>query len=486
LVQQTEAGDIEQLWKDYYQLYIKFCGIADEFQVINHRWRFLRTYTWSLAPEPYILQATKELVDRAKKLFAAVGCDRKLLESKDQFIAKASSIGLDLALLNLTTIRYLYEELSSLLGHLKQSFYQRTVSLEVPFTITGVSESPERTMGNELMLLAADKLAERYLSCIRFAFPWKWDGVISFLYPHLTTFGGFTRWYHSVNTFHISLTEDGKYFIGDYLTLAHEVAHTIMYSPPKTSKPPKWLSITQKEMYPIIVKYLHQLKEIFYNSLCMGCDIFKNINYFIRHEWQRYVIESLADLFATKIGGVTSLQHLTDFVLDSETFSRLAFAYGFDSNHNEIAKELNNAKQRLCNIYKYECAKECVKLLSDYGESLGRRFATINVELPKIVGDNYQNILQLPTIKSDNNLPESHSILSHLVKEELLEDDAEEEEIKSRLLNFESCTTFDPRKILNVYYKIYRTNGNPPNYAVTLHSLAFNEFQKREKDRNDY
>jgi hypothetical protein len=478
MTQQSEVSIIEQLWKDYYQLYIKFCGIADEFHVIKHRWNFLRRFTWSLTANPHILEATEELIHKLEEHFKIVGCRRESLEGKDQFITQTGSIGFDLASLNLTAIQYLYEELSSLLGHLKQAFYQRTVSLEVPSTITGVSQSPERTMGNELMLLAADKLTESYLDCTRQVFPWKWDGVISFLYPHLTAFGGLTRWYHPAKTFHISLTEDGKYFIGDYLTLAHEVAHTTMYASPTTSKPPLWLSMTINEMRPIVLRELHRLREIYYESECMDCTLFRAIYSFIKYGWSDSVIESLTDLIAVKIGGVSSLQHLIDLVLQRDTFSRLAFAHGFDPTVNEVAKDFNDAKRRLCSIHKYECARECVELLASYGKSLGQRFATLNVELPERV-DDYQRTLQLPAIDSANDSQEPLPILSHLVSEELQMDENEERIIESNLSDLESCTAFDPRRVLHVYYKIYREKGNPPNYAVTLHSLAFNKLQKK-------
>lgn len=474
-------NEIEQFWKDYYHYYIKFCGVTDEFLIIKQRWTFLKEFTWSLKPNPYIINAAETLISTLGNLFSLLGFKRNKLENKKDFVLSANEIGLECTHLNLLLIKKLYVELSGLLGYLKEAFYQRIASLEAPSTISGLPESPERTLGNELILLAADNLTERYLECVRFAFPWKWDGVISFLYPQMGPFGGFTALIPSAKTFHISLTEDGKYFIGDFLTLAHEVGHAVIFPPPTTEFPPIvetpfWFQLICKRTYPIVLQKLYELKNLYFETECMNCPNFYRIRTQIKEGWADCLNECLADLIGLKIAGISSLHHLIDYVLDIETFLRLTFALGFDSNNDRLSNGVIEAERRLQQMFKRECSHKCVGLLLNFGKRLGERFARLNVELPESI-DDYQKTLQLPSITSINSSYEPAPILSHFIQDEFQITPNDEETIKQYLLNFKSCASFDPRNIVHVYYKIYREEGNPPNFAVTLHSLAFNNFR---------
>lgn len=86
--------------------------------------------------------------------------------------------------------------------------------------------SPERTIGNELFYLAADNVARRYYECLNIPYG-KWDEIITFTPPieEEYFYGAFYRPSQYLKLFHVSMSEEAKYFVGSYLTLAHEFSH---------------------------------------------------------------------------------------------------------------------------------------------------------------------------------------------------------------------------------------------------------------------
>ena len=99
-------------------------------------------------------------------------------------------------------------------GILKTTFYMRTVSSEIPHVVSGIPLSPEKTMGNEAVYVAADIVARRYRECLYVPEEFSWDPYVSFLYPATCTgfYGAFCSPERHLRLYHISISEEGKNF----------------------------------------------------------------------------------------------------------------------------------------------------------------------------------------------------------------------------------------------------------------------------------
>ncbi len=226
----------ENVWEALRALWIKYCGVADEYKMLRDRWLYLhREESLNLLPN---LRNSNDLtfdllnkhVKRLDSIFEKkFFLQRTSIESFDKSKRKIKKASLQ----DYSELKYYFFDLSAYVGLLKLAFFQRTVSSEISHVASGVPHSPERTIGNELFYLAADKVAERFYKCLNLPEKYgKWDGFITFA-PPITEkgfSGGFFRPSKSLKLFHISLSEEQKYFVGEYLILAHEFGHAAIFN----------------------------------------------------------------------------------------------------------------------------------------------------------------------------------------------------------------------------------------------------------------
>ena len=229
---------MRDLWTSARSLWVKFCGIADEYKMLRDRWLYL--YSKNKLPVlPYLRaknpdeeEQTFDLLDNhVKELetkFGELGFERNKMESYNDFRQETSRTDRVDIVDKLKLIEDYVYDLANFVGLLKFAFFQRTVSSEIPHVASGMPHSPERTIGNELFYLAADNVARRYYECLNIPYG-KWDGFITFTPPIEEYFyGAFYRPSPCLELFHISMSEEAKYFVGSYLALAHEFGHAVI------------------------------------------------------------------------------------------------------------------------------------------------------------------------------------------------------------------------------------------------------------------
>ncbi|MCD6492559.1 MAG: hypothetical protein J7K36_01965 [Archaeoglobaceae archaeon] len=229
---------MNDLWTSARSLWVKFCGIADEYKMLRDRWLYLHSEN-KLPVLPYLRKTnldedekTFDLLDKhvekLEKLFGELGFERSKMESYNDFKQKTSGVDRVDIIDKLRLVEDYVYDLANFVGLLKFAFFQRTVSSEIPHVASGIPHSPERTIGNELFYLAADNVARRYYECLNIPYG-KWDGFITFT-PPITEgsfYGGFYKPSDYIELFHISMSEEAKYFVGSYFTLAHEFGHAV-------------------------------------------------------------------------------------------------------------------------------------------------------------------------------------------------------------------------------------------------------------------
>ena len=256
--------NLEGLWRTARTLWIKYCGISDEYKMLRDRWLYLHGEN-KLMVLPYLKRNNEDeekktfdlLDDHANELereFGGIGFKRREMENFRSFRNKVKGRNVDDLIVGLGLIEEHFFDLSNFVGLLKSAFFQRTVSAEIQHVISGLPHSPERTIGNELFYLAADNVAHRYCECLNISYG-KWDGFITFIPPieERHFYGGFYNPSPYLKLFHVSMSEEAKYFVGTYLTLAHEFSHAIMSVISETGSTkkldfPKWLKIITAEI----------------------------------------------------------------------------------------------------------------------------------------------------------------------------------------------------------------------------------------------
>jgi len=548
----------KSLWEAVRTLWIKYCGISDEYKMLKHRWQYLYKPD-SLPILPFLFEEDSGSEEK-KSTFGLL--DGLVSDINDTFQNKLNfkrtyMENYDDSLLYLRNFTlknyYILErkifELSNFVGLLKLAFFQRTVSTEISHVASGLPHSPERTIGNELFYLAADEVAKSYYKCFKIPYG-KWDEFITFSPPiteaHFT--GAFFRTSEYSKLFHISMSEEQKYFVGAYMILAHELSHApvvklwkeLDYSRTDLSS---WLKLLYRD---ICTNTKSILKE-YENNDCNRCPLNRATTGIYAFQAEQCIADILGlKVTGTNIGhafldttfgtfGTLSMLHPIELdLIRILTLHSYMIASGMPRDEvlgNRIEDLENRVNTNRVNRNLAECPNflECIEQIGSSWASIiydfDLRFSQIFAEQ---LSTNY-NILHLLSLCPEapiidinvigsrewtnlqdicaeiaasegvelkctrmclNRIPDSlfsRFIIDKFDKNNVKVDDEKVSigKIKDALSEGVPCLEVDPRYILHAYYEGYRESEGTkrPNYATTIHSLAFNKFNRNKKEK---
>jgi hypothetical protein len=483
-------------------MWIRYCGVSDEIKTLRNKWLFIltsRAAYWPLPDiEDTVFQRLITLDSLVQTEFERIGFSRYTLETSTAFINSTKKWSTQELLGCLGIISDMFGELEEYLGKLKLVFFQRTSSLEIPH-YSGLPRSPQRTIGDEMLHQAADNVTSCYLNCLDWSSDLAWDGFVSFVYPEREVFrGGTFRVMPYTRLFHLELSEDGKYFPGTFLLLAHEASHVTMYKVVEGSpKHCQWLLAMWRRFFDRLEITEKLTQNVFGHDVCRGCE---NLAFIQRLyspvEGGKIFRQCVADILGIEIGGICSLLSLIDFAPFLETLFRAAFAAGYyhetEEPKTEILTEVDALYNRLLIEKEKECPKSspqlCLNYLFQSGLSMGASFhhddSTMIFEtLPSLFEPQpnerpfpferktiCSNFFDLPC-NSDSCIKGSPSVISHLIKEPFR---YSFDMNLAEALKGDSCAEadVDPRLVLHIFYKLYRMK-RLASYTATVHSLAF-------------
>ncbi|MDH5266279.1 MAG: hypothetical protein OEW62_01220 [Candidatus Bathyarchaeota archaeon] len=487
------SDEFERIWSSLYPVWIKYCGVCDEYKNLKDKWNYFCVEEFSSLPSIYpTFQRVDTLIEETNHIFSPF-FGRERIDSMNGFDR-------ELASRRISEFQNRFMELSNYLGILKFIFFQRTVSSEIPHMVSGEPISPERTIGNEMLYIAADNIARQYRNCVRLDQNLNWDGIISFIYPIQSDyfFGGFCHPSNYLKHFHVSISEEGKHFLGTYLLLAHEISHAIHYKwdgALRSFRCPSWFATIWREILgrqlTLFPPLLEQLKESC--SECHYYDYLFTYMYDLRENSEMFR-QFVADLLACLIGGPTTCYSLIDMFLNANPELRHiplrpAFICGYFQQKHELAasavleNEISDMQnkwtphiQRIQSLVRSSCildgadpSRMCFPIFMEMGRHAGHVFADCDEQLVDLY-----RMLEFP-IEPPSVPEEFDSISSMLVRDRFDISAQEEAEIECKLKNRTICSDYDPRKILHCYYISHR-KGQTPDYAATLASLASCQF----------
>lgn len=202
----------------------KFRGLKSEYLTLKDRWRFS--------------QKTLENADILPDIFGQGGLDNEIRyysslvkrarKQKNEKPSQKSDIFCN-RLVSISDANYAIEKTARIVSFVKSAYFQRTDSIDLPYVIAGLPASPERSWGNELYLVAADKLVANYIQYLNFGSR-RWDRFVSWsvfrpeLHPKQSRLPG-GQYIASRKTFHLFLSIDVKYNLQGLQILAHEIGH---------------------------------------------------------------------------------------------------------------------------------------------------------------------------------------------------------------------------------------------------------------------
>lgn len=486
-------NDFDYVWSTLYPIWLKYCGVCDEFKILKSKWRYFSTEDFSPLPSlNSTFQRVDTLIKETERFFTPL-FERNRADSRANF-------NHNLALERIQDIQNRFIELSQFLGILKFVFFQRMVSSEIPHTVSGIPLSPERTIGNEMLYIAADNVAKSYKNCIRIDKELEWDEIISFVYPIQVPyfFGGLTYPSRFLKQFHVLISEEQKHFLGSYILLAHEISHMVHFKLSNNGDLfPFWFKLIWEKTYKNqLTEFKKEIDNLQKDYNCdLNCQYYKCLNTYFYDtssnclELQQFI----ADIIAYLIGGPATCYFLIDSFLNAGTIRYLplrpAFLQGFFARKEErtivelLDSEIINMKENWkiyfnrenvkfgascinCNVDPHE---RCFDLFRRLGLKCGIAFAK---EDERILG---MKSAEWPKLELPITYTGKDSLISSLIQNKFSISEEEEQEITENLNNRRFCVNIDPRKILHCYYMIHRRGETPPDYTTTLFSLAFNE-----------
>jgi hypothetical protein len=515
--------NFEGLWRTARTLWIKYCGVSDEYKMLRDRWLYLHGEN-KLMVLPYLRrkndneeQDTFDLLDDYIKIlqnkFDSIGFKRSELENFSNFKDKVEDLNTDKLINRLWLIEEYFYDLSNFVGLLKSAFFQRTISAEIQHVVSGIPHSPERTIGNELFYLAADNVAWRYCECLNIPYG-KWDGFITFIPPIVEGlfYGAFYNPSPSLKLFHVSMSEEAKYFVGSYLVLAHEFSHSIMSVKPDLIKKdvyPKWFKTITKE----ICNRTHRILETNKRDCCKFCHIYKNLyaedyeeRYLLleRNYKKVFCLELLADIIAYWIAGKNYVHEFIDTFFQRvstpniELLLRVVSTLEYLKIVDENITNLEITVNKFVDAYEYYNSEVLNEI---YGDEEGIKEEDYKCPVfqecvSRICGDWARTINKFDKYDTDylNEEPEEYTTPQHLevnesffktiIKDEFRIEEEENDKIISALKEGRPIPEKDPRHIMHCYYEAYKQSDgeNRPNYAATIYSLAFNTYSRNRRD----
>lgn len=449
------------VWEMTKRLWNKYIGISDDFRMLKDKWTYLSPHLEPALPH---IDATFEKLDsvirKVDRLFLRYfNLKRNVRERfRDFKVASADQY---------SKVEDAVSNLATYVGMLKFAFFQRTVSLEIPQVTSGYPHSPERTAGNEIIYIAADRMTSSYIDSIKPSpegFP-KWDGFMTFV-PAITEeirHGAFLK-RTPYGLYHIYLPEASKYSLSSYLLLAHEIGHVAFWE----FRNQKW---TRKREYDEIRNSLHSVAkkhaedyQIKNQNKCKSC----GTGFLGSEETLEHLVgEILADVVALKIGGSKTIEALLNetpfredrFSISESSFETLARVHSISyymSGHRGRYRRQGILKLRLIgldkHLRKYAKSEDCKNCASSLGERIGNELTSLEKDNPEVFNQ----------FLSDDG--------------EFMLDHRDEKDLMACLKRDEPCPQVDPRQIVHCYFTISQSAGEErAPLSATLQSLAYNE-----------
>jgi len=233
----------------------------------------------------------------------------------------------------LSDTRYAIEKIARIVSFAKSAYFQRTDNIDLPYVIAGIPFSPERSWGNELWLLAADKLVRNYIQYINMR-ERTWDTFVSwseFIQEQKKLPGGLLTPLHE--TFHLNLSMDVKYNLQGLLILTHELAHAACQINIDTIDNVEIYSVLRYALF-YIFPLKQKLLEIFRKCQsetqenwrdCPLRKLVRALDTSIEKEFTKYmgtsevarlIYEGLIDLVAFRLAGISYIKALKDYTLE--------------------------------------------------------------------------------------------------------------------------------------------------------------------------
>ncbi|MFX1521527.1 MAG: hypothetical protein ACFFCD_16590 [Promethearchaeota archaeon] len=473
-------------WRSLYPIWMKYCGVCDEYRSLKSKWNYI-TSIRGLTALPK-MQSTFERMDKAiddtDKLFKPM-FDRAKRDNPNNVNPNEVED-------RLNELQDRFYSITHYFGILKLILFQRTVSFEIPEMISGLPVSPERTIGNEAIYLASDRVCERYLNCLNFDPELHWDGAVSFVHPiQMHWFGGLSWPDRYLKHFHVVLSEENKHFLGAMIILAHELSHATHVKFRNHGTQPNWFeSMWRKIISFQREEFLDRLEE--FDDRCKKCSIWNYLSNLLTSTAVnvREFREFVADLLAFLIGGPMTVMSVIDLALDSANVLRYsplrpAFVLGYCSQlhledsflfiQNAILEMAAGWQEYLpisfpfCPFKDDDAPTPCYELQLRIGERSGKLFAYYD---SKLLSDLRT---ELPVEKVEFP-PGVTSITTAIVKEKFSISGEIEDRICRKLIDKQCCPDEDPRYIMHCYYKLF-LEGTKADYSTTLYSLAYNTFR---------
>ncbi len=369
----------------------KISGIYDEINILENRFTFLSDIYFPYIPNVQLFDKSSYKSNPFRLLREQSAKQKTDLESH---IMKGTISKEDW-----DSINSRFYEISVLQNIMKMSFYIRTISLEMPQVEIGHHRGLERTTGNEGFLRSADIITERLVQCIRTSF--KWDGIFTYtgrLDEDL--WGGGIRFFKLFKTYHISLSDETKYFSGGHFFIAHEIAHLLLTRTDYDSIP--WRSIGPEEsiwfvylvgnLVTIIENYLKESKcshkkETQIKENGFSCPVKYLLEYRFIKKGDFIIEECFADIFAVIIIGSEYLVSFLDFIhfYNVDIYFRLKFVLIFLKLEGYLKEEIIkerynyfNSLQSKYRIFENDFLGKCRTCLNNVISKLIQRSIIIN------------------------------------------------------------------------------------------------------------
>jgi hypothetical protein len=482
LASQSAKGKLrDNLWEIVNYLWLKYVGISEEYELLREKWMFLKDAHPPAIPigkGSQIFKALDKSIARSEKLFRRFGFDKKSLDDYARFRECDYRFceEIETELFGLVTY----------VGLLKLAYFQRTVSYEVVHS-TGFAYGPEKTIGSEMVYVAADNIVESYSDCVETKRRqpgdqpvFLWDNFATFVPPIQSPgFFGAVCTTFPLGLFHISLSEEQKSQIPPLLMIAHEIAHVSVRDPDKVSN----ARIEFESVMQYVILHARNIVRGFMNNgllynwyRCPYCPL--NILSWSYDDKRiaRFFEEIFADFLAYKIGGSNTIEALLDEGSgDDSVRFRTSVVSGYMHELGRVGSQRGDAIDLRIDDVNRRRNTSLRRIASKLGQHLGLSHPLIRI-CPKCQVVTGQTIGIC--IKSfEDQHPQT---LSKFIKsgKEFSISRKEEKRVISQLLKGIPQTGVDPRKLLHCYFEAFKKTRrirNRPRYLVTLYSLAFNE-----------
>lgn len=517
--------EIDSLTSPINALWMKYGGLRSEYKMVRDRWLYFNSEYGRVVPLPKRGNSIFDLIDKELDVI-----DDLFEYFKGQRLKRSSlemSIDGEVRLVEYRELSERIREMVDWLSLLKMSFYQRTVSVEIPHYSFGLPRSPERTIGDEQFYLAADRVAESYLRCLKVP-NLQWDGFITFE-PMLSFWGSMGPGVFispTIPVYHIIMPDHYKYLVTSSLILAHELGHPALdgnYYMPKIEgyvfaiNIDKPIDRIRRALVPYIMDgvrremgdegpFSGEGESGSTREECRKCGIpFKLLG---KNEWLDQI---LTDIIAFRIGGQTTIEvfldeilNLFDFLtisIDSERetpvrvegvgtslslkldlLSRFTAALRFIKSTYPRNRDWVDGKLELIDAW----GKRSAETIEEHFERFARRYPQ---EGPISLEEREIDLKCCSSFgKSFSKALVETGIGSNVVDTCVRRDGVftirknEEKAIMEDLLNENTTEDRDPRKILHCFYRLFR-EGKRPSYATAIQSLAFNQYWERKRRR---